>query len=698
MDGAASPSLTTRIALLTGALLPALAGCPGGGTTGSASMGPGGGTNSTFTAGDGYEFHVTGPEGGPFPEGRRYYWVKNETTDRVLRWGVSATVDWLTFSEKGGLLGPGARTEVLVQLEDDYAATLPVGEYPADIIFRDARTGVGEIYLSFLLTVLSPSDQSLVVTPDEAFTASGPVGGPLDQETKVYYLENQGAASLDWTATASEPWIVFQGPTLGTLLPKERTGVLVAIDSTVHGLGSGTHQGKVAFENLGDSDENTFRDVIVTLDSDSGGDRVTEGLQVLYDFSAGSGSVIEDKSGVTPPLNLQIADTSKVQWLPTGLNFAAPTIAKSTSSVARLSQALGSSNALTLEAWIDPANLTQDGPARILTLSNGSSLRNFTLGQGLWGGQPSDTFNARLRTTTTDNDGMPLLTTAAGAAKAGLQHVVYTRDSAGVARIYVDATQVVSGSVGGNLSNWDSTYGLALGNEIGAERPWLGIMHLAAVYSRALSQAEVTQNFQAGPGESDAGQLAVDPYSDFTITGTEGLDDFSTPTTSYTLSNPGNETIEWRVGSSQPWAYFTSSPTGTLAPGAEETVGVAVDMDVVKTFTVGTYTADLGFTNTTNNWGSTTRKIIVKVNAEGGGGGGYDDDRPGPDNTGPYDESILVPSGSITVTQNGAVIENVSVTGSIVVKASNVTIRNFRIDGQGRPTTGSMSSMVIWAP
>jgi len=596
-------------------------------------MGPGGGTYSTFTAGDGYEFHVMGPEGGPFPEGRRNYWVKNDTTDRVLRWSVSATEDWLTFSERGGLLGPGARTEVLVTLDDDFAATLPVGEYPADIVFRDARSGVGEIYLSFLLTVFSPSDQSLVVTPEEAFTTSGPVGGPLDQETKVYYLENQGTSDLNWRASGSEPWIVFQSPVLGTLVPKERVGVVVAIDPSIHGLGSGTHQGTVDFANLTDNTENTSRDVIVTLDPASGDGRVTDGLQVLYDFTEGSGAIIEDRSGVQPPVNLQIADTSKVQWLPGALRFTSPTIAQSQGSPARLSQAIVSSKALTLEAWIEPANTTQDGPARILTLSNGSHLRNFTLGQGLWDGQPSDTFNVRLRTTATDEDGMPLLTTGAGAATTSLQHVVYTRDAAGKARIYVNSQLKVEGTVGGDLSNWASTYGLALGNEIGAERPWLGSMALVAIYDRALSGAEVGQNFLAGSGDDDAGQLTVDPYSDFTVHGTSGEDDFSTPTTTYTVANPGGEAIDWKATCSEPWVFVTSANQGTLAPGSQSPVDLEVDVARLKTFPPGTYQAVVEFINLTNDWGTTTRNVIALV----GDGGGQDGGVPRPDeyNTGP---------------------------------------------------------------
>lgn len=54
--------------------------------------------------------------------------------------------------------------------------------------------------------------------------------------------------------------------------------------------------------------------------------------------------------------------------------------------------------------------------------------------------------------------------------------------------------------------------------------------------------------------------------------------------------------------------------------------------------------------------------------------------RPGPCNTGPTNEAILVPSETIKVTTDGEVIENVFVKGMIKIYANNVTIRNFIID------------------
>jgi hypothetical protein len=73
--------------------------------------------------------------------------------------------------------------------------------------------------------------------------------------------------------------------------------------------------------------------------------------------------------------------------------------------------------------------------------------------------------------------------------------------------------------------------------------------------------------------------------------------------------------------------------------------------------------------------------------------------RPGPDNTGPTNRSILKSVGSMTITQDGAVIENVFVRGTIDIQANNVTIRNFVVDATGegfgiRPAFGKSGQVI----
>ena len=54
---------------------------------------------------------------------------------------------------------------------------------------------------------------------------------------------------------------------------------------------------------------------------------------------------------------------------------------------------------------------------------------------------------------------------------------------------------------GGTLANWDDTFALVLGNETSNNRQWQGVIRFAAVHDRALTPAQIQQNFAAGVGE-----------------------------------------------------------------------------------------------------------------------------------------------------------------------------------------------------
>lgn len=216
-------------------------------------------------------------------------------------------------------------------------------------------------------------------------------------------------------------------------------------------------------------------------------------LQALYSFEQGaSPNTVYDLSGNGSPLNLSIVDPSQTSWNSDGtLSVTGNTIIRSASAATQLYNAVTTSDALTIEAWVKPQNLTQAGPARIATLSGDTGQRNFTLGQD------SVNYNGRLRTSQTSNNGLPGLTSSTSPVALCYQHVVYTY-SGGAARLYLDGTLISTVSVPGNFSNWDSSYRFALANELTGERPWQGDYDLLAVYSKGLTSSEVTTNYQAG--------------------------------------------------------------------------------------------------------------------------------------------------------------------------------------------------------
>jgi hypothetical protein len=242
--------------------------------------------------------------------------------------------------------------------------------------------------------------------------------------------------------------------------------------------------------------------LLTVTSGDSG--RVTAGIISLYLFDEGSGAVIHDRSGVAPPLDLAIDGIGGVQWRPGFLRVTSSTVVVSGTTADKIFSAARVTNELTVEAWLKSTGPTQGNPpARIVGLSSHQNQRNFGLDQAL------SSYEFRLRTTATNKQGQPYLETPTGVVTSALTHMVYTRGAGGATRLYRDGVLLTSGTVGGTFGNWDSGYHLFLANTLQSNRAWTGEYHLVAIYSRALTPAEVARNFGAGPhpAEPDGGRV-----------------------------------------------------------------------------------------------------------------------------------------------------------------------------------------------
>lgn len=290
--------------------------------------------------------------------------------------------------------------------------------------------------------------------------------------------------------------LLLEAPLYGTLTLSDNGAF-----TYTHGGGSAGSD-MFEYEVLDGQDGRATATVYLTITPNTGGKtRVTKGLVALYNFTEGSGTTVHDMAGTGTPLDLTITAPAGVKWLSDGgLVLISPTLIASSGATSKITQAVQQTNELTLEAWVKPANLTQDGPARIVSISKDAYSRNLTLGQGLWGSYPSELFDVRLRTTVTSSNGQPSLSTPAGSITPELTHVVYTRDTSGRARIYLNGVEQANRTTEGTLANWNSGYRLALGNELNGGRPWLGEFYLMAMFNRALNVDEVAQNFHAGLG------------------------------------------------------------------------------------------------------------------------------------------------------------------------------------------------------
>lgn len=222
--------------------------------------------------------------------------------------------------------------------------------------------------------------------------------------------------------------------------------------------------------------------------------RVSDGLISYYGFEEGSGDQVTDAAG---GFDLTIADPSAAEWTDGALRINSPTTISNPAPPTSVIEAATASGELSVEAWIETGNLDQSGPARIVSISGDTQNRNFTVGQGVHNSD-GNFLDFRLRSSDTSDNGEPSLASPDDVFTTALTHIVATRSPNGTTRLYFDGALQSTGSAGGDLANWDDDYRLLLGNETTGDRPWVGTLYLVAIYDRALTEAEVTQNFSAG--------------------------------------------------------------------------------------------------------------------------------------------------------------------------------------------------------
>lgn len=218
--------------------------------------------------------------------------------------------------------------------------------------------------------------------------------------------------------------------------------------------------------------------------------RITTDVIALYTFREGSGNTVNDVSGVGTPVNLIINTPNSVEWTTNGLQINSEANILSQSAATKLQSMCASTDKLTIEAWIKPANITQTGSARIVTYSIDQSNRNFLIGQN------GDDFEGIVRSNTSSSN-----TTAStdGSATTDLTHVVIEFRTDQTLILFVNGVEKSRKSCTGDFSTWNTSYRLAIANEVLDSKPWLGTFNYLAIFNRSLTSEEILHNYNMGP-------------------------------------------------------------------------------------------------------------------------------------------------------------------------------------------------------
>ena len=243
---------------------------------------------------------------------------------------------------------------------------------------------------------------------------------------------------------------------------------------------------------------------------DAGPGRVTDGLVALFSFREDGGVVVHDTAPGGDQLELvmerapapdgdggvlDVATSGPtIAWTAPGMSVEGRVLIASTVNATKIQSQCAASGEITVEAWAKPASLGQGGPARIVTMSSTGSVpsRNFTLGQD------GDHYIFRLR----DDgiDGGVVQHSSDGGVALALTQIAVTARANDAMTFWIDGARTSYALPKGKFDF--QAFRLALANEIDgftSERLWRGNYRLVAIYCRALSEAELRQNRQAGP-------------------------------------------------------------------------------------------------------------------------------------------------------------------------------------------------------
>ena len=224
---------------------------------------------------------------------------------------------------------------------------------------------------------------------------------------------------------------------------------------------------------------------------DGGAARADGAAIALFTFSEGTGTTTVDTGGVGNPITLQLQGTEWVEG--GGIRNVSGKAQASLDDSRKLFDMITAAGEYSVEAWLIPDNIDQDGPARIVSYSQDTAVRNFTMGQN------ANYYQLRNRSAGTGANGTPALEALDPPVDTVLQHVVMTFHPDAGRKVFVNG-QLGAEENAPDTLDWLDDQIFVLGNEVTDNRLWRGVFKLVAIHNKALDSAEVQQNFDAGAG------------------------------------------------------------------------------------------------------------------------------------------------------------------------------------------------------
>ncbi len=366
---------------------------------------------------------------------------------------------------------------------------------------------------------------------------------------------------------------------------------------------------------------------------DTGSGRDESNVIAKWEFREGTGRTISDMSGVGDPVNLTLS--GRYEWKGSnGVSFMGGKAQDITGSTKLYDMIAATGlNEYSIEAWVIPANVTQDN-TYIVSYSLDDNNRNMGLGQSMYNydflNRATDPGNSGTDGTINTAFSTP---DAAEAAQSSLQHVVVNFSPSG-RQIYVNGKLIdEETTTGRTLSGWASNYLFTLGDDTAGGHAWQGIMRLVAIRNRVMTPAQIQTNFDAGVGEKryllfDVGKLDGVPANSYVMLEVGQLDDFA-----YRFYRPVfiNLDSTWTPASAIPIKGLRIGINGHLAPLGQAYAYLDTQVDAAS-YTAGTgqVLSDIGTIIPVEN-GPDSDEFFLAFETMGNAGTAYvENDPPAP--------------------------------------------------------------------
>ncbi|MFC1600719.1 pre-peptidase C-terminal domain-containing protein [Candidatus Sumerlaeota bacterium] len=137
---------------------------------------------------------------------------------------------------------------------------------------------------------------SLEVTPLDAYSANGNVGGPFSPPSKAYQLTNIGDRPLDWGAAKLEAWVELDNVS-GTIAAGQSVVLTVSINSQANALAKGSADDIVLINNTTNGRGSTSRNVLLQIGDDDFEDNDTR--ENATDITDNEGNPLSDLTSDT---------------------------------------------------------------------------------------------------------------------------------------------------------------------------------------------------------------------------------------------------------------------------------------------------------------------------------------------------------------------------------------------------------------